>query len=97
VLLKSHNHSEFAVFEKDTVFYVPEEFNWEWNANENLIGFAKLDGLQYFTWQVNGQQFTIHVAVPASRLSFRIRQPNTGDMQAALDQIGFDDSWVTIL
>lgn len=90
------DHLTFAVFEKDTHLYIPEQFRWEWNKNGNLTGFSLLEGKrQYFTWQVNGQQFTIHDTVPQDRLCFKIKRPPRLDVDRTLQSINFSRDWIT--
>ena len=59
VLLKSKDMLTFGIYEKPTIIYLPEQYKWEWNENENLIGNDTETGLRLFRWQVNGQQFSI--------------------------------------
>ncbi len=72
-------------------------FVWELNKNGNFIGKKRENNKQLFTWQPHGSQFTIHYDIPESRTRFKVKRPETLDFNETLAQIGFDDSWVTIL
>jgi hypothetical protein len=93
VLIKSDDLLELAVFEFETVRYIPEDYKWAWNSNSNLEGHNKA-GEHCFTWQPNGSQFTIVEPVPANRLLIRLKQPPLLDREAYLKAVGFDSSWV---
>lgn len=97
VLIKSLDFSTYSVFEKKAVLFNADEYRWEWNKGENLFGFLKSTQQKRFTWQVNGQQFTIHEDVPETRLAFRIKLPTSPTLDQSLRQIGYDDSWITVI
>lgn len=97
VLVKSNDLSTVAVFEFDTIRYDPELFEFEWNRNGNLEGFAKGTKDKRFTWQPHGSQFTIVEKLPHKRLIIKVRKPPTLDKGKILDALGFDKSWVTVI
>lgn len=73
--------------------------DYEWRENErgNLEGFHKRTGEKLFTWQPHGSQFTIHSIVPDDAIKFRVRRPPLLTQKTALENIGFDESWIEIL
>lgn len=97
VLIKSHNLSEFVVFETDTIRYPTDNFTWKKNVRGNLEGFDKATGNHQFTWQPHGSQFTIIEEIPQHRLSFRVKLPPRIDMETTLKEIGYNKSWIEIL
>jgi hypothetical protein len=96
VLVKGEGLKECAVFEFETLRFEPERFVWGWNVRGNLEGYDK-KGNHKFTWQPHGAQFTVVEEVPAHRVAFRIRSPEPLSPEFALNALGFDESWVTIL
>ena len=96
VLIKGEGLQEVAVYEFDTVRYLPEDYRWKWNDNKNLEGYSKSSGEHLFTWQPHGSQFTIIENVPEDRLTVRVRKPPIVDSAKVLAGIGFDDSWVEV-
>jgi len=97
VLVKSNDLSRVAVFEFDTIRYDPELFDFEWNKNENLEGFAKRTRDKHFTWQPHGSQFTILEALPQKKLIIKIQKPPTLDKDKVLDTLGFNKNWITVV
>lgn len=73
VLMKEEDLSRVAVFEHETLLYIPEDYTWEWNRRGNLEGAR--DGEHKFTWQPHGAQFTIVEHVPDSALRLEITEP----------------------
>ena len=49
VLIKSDDLTQIAVYEFDTVLYLPELYEFGWNKNNNLEGFDKMSGEKTFT------------------------------------------------
>lgn len=97
VLIKSNDLSQVAIYEFDTIMYVPETFNFSWNKNNNLEGFDKLTGLKTFTWQPHGSQFTIHEHIPEDVLILSIKSPEIVDKDTIIKATGFNPGWVTII
>lgn len=95
ILIRENNSLQFALFEFDTAQYAPVNFVWSVNKNGNFEGHCKTSGAHYFTWQPHGAQFTIKYTVPVSAIRFQLRRPATLDFEKTMDQIGYDDSWVT--
>ena len=87
---------DFAVFEFDTVQYNPEEFDWSWNKNKNLVGHRRDTKDHCFTWQPHGAQFTVIHKVPEERLRFQVKKPTQVETGVVLKALKFDDSWVRI-
>ena len=96
VLIKSSDLSEVVVFEFDTIRYDNELYRWEWNKNNNLVGFEIKSDEHRFTWQPHGSQFTIIEDVPEKSLIINIKQPKTLDKEKILTALGFDKSWVIV-
>ena len=96
VLIKSSDLSEVVVFEFETIRYDNELFKWEWNKNNNLVGYEKKSAEHRFTWQPHGSQFTIIEDVPETSLVINIKQPKTLDKEKILTALGFDKSWITV-
>jgi hypothetical protein len=96
VLVRNFETLEFALFEHDIHQYVATEYNWRENNDGNLEGFDKSTGKHCFTWQPHGSQFTVLYDVPASVIKFTVKQPPILDFVRTLEQVGFDESWVTI-
>ncbi len=96
VLIKSSDLSEVVVFEFETIRYDNELFKWEWNKNNNLVGYEKKSSEHRFTWQPHGSQFTIIEDVPETSLVINIKQPKILDKEKILTALGFDKSWITI-
>lgn len=97
VLLKSNTLEEVVVFEFDTVRYDPELYVWRWNERGNLEGYEKRSDNHIFTWQPHGSQFTIIEKIPDDCLVLRIKKPPRIDKKSLLENIGFDQSWVTVV
>ena len=97
VLIRDMAAFRFKIFEFQTVLFVPSDFQWSLNENDNFIGRSVLGNVHTFTWQPHGSQFTIHRPVGGSARSFRVKKPDTMEAQEFLDNLGFDDSWVTFL
>ena len=97
VLIKSQSLSECALFEFETIRYDYEQYVWSWNTNHNLVGHTQ-NGDVRFTWQPHGSQFTIIENVPPNRTAFRIQLPaGRLSKESALAELGFDDTWVTLI
>ena len=97
ILVRNFESFEFTVFEHDIYRYATNEYRWEQNPNGNLEGFNIATGAHSFTWQPHGSQFTVLYDIPASACRFSIRLPQVLDFEKTMQQIGFDESWVTIL
>jgi len=97
VLIKGDDLREVAVFEFDTVRYLPDDYWWQWNDRKNLEGYSKSSDEHLFTWQPHGSQFTIIEDVPEKRLAIRVRKPPIVDSAKVLEGIKFDESWIEII
>ncbi len=97
VLVKGEDLSELSVFEDETVRFLPEEYEWEWNQRNNLDGYLKGTDVKRFTWQPHGAQFTVISTIPDNRLRLRIRRPPLLNREEVLQQLKFDDSWVEVV
>lgn len=97
VLIKGDGLREVAVFEFDTVRFLPEEYWWQWNDRQNLEGYNKKTQEHVFTWQPHGSQFTVIEDVPERRLAIRLKKPPIVDSDRVLKSINFDESWVEVI
>lgn len=97
VLIKGDDLSTVSVFEEESLKFLPEEYEWEWNQKGNLEGYIKGSDVKKFTWQPHGSQFTITTNVPENRLKLRIRRPPLLDRDEVLTQLKFDPSWIEIV
>lgn len=94
VLVRNYDLTSFCIYEEDNYMYSTDQFTWEENDNNNLIGNKGED--TYFTWQPHGSQFTIHSNVPANAIKFTVRRPIVFTKEVIWDTVGFDESWVQI-
>lgn len=97
ILIRNFESFEFSIFEHDICRYVTTEYAWRENKDNNLEGFDKSTGRHCFTWQPHGSQFTVLYDVPSSTINFKVKLPPVLDIDKTLQQVGFDESWVTIL
>lgn len=97
VLIKGDDLSTVSVFEEESLKFLPEDYEWEWNQKGNLEGYVKGSDVKKFTWQPHGSQFTITTVVPENRLKLRIRRPPLLDRDEVLSQLKFDPSWVEVV
>lgn len=97
VLIRNFNTLEFTLFEHDTVRYITSEYIWEENKNGNIEGYNAVTHKHCFTWQPHGAQFTVLYEVPPYACRFKVKRPPIFDFDETMNQIGFDESWVTIL
>ena len=96
-LVRNFNTLEFALFETETVRYNTLDYKWRENKKGNLEGYNIATGIHQFTWQPHGAQFTILCDIPPSAIKFAVKRPPVLDFNETMAQIGFDESWVTIL
>lgn len=97
VLVRNKDCDEYLVFEKELAKYNPEDYEFTWNTEDNLEGFSKSKKQHKFTWQVNGQQFTIIEDIPEARLHIKIKRPVPIPQADILKTVGFDDTWVEVV
>jgi len=96
-LIRNMNMLEFSLFEKEVQRFNTSEYEWSINKNGNLEGVEKQSKKHIFTWQPHGAQFTIIQDVPESAVRFSIKRPAVFDFEKTIKEIGFDETWVTIL
>lgn len=97
LLIRNPNTLEFTLFEHDLNRFNTRDFEWRTNRNGNLEGTDINTKKHIFTWQPHGSQLTIIYDIPLSAKKFSVKRPPVLDFEDTLAQIGFDDSWVTIL
>jgi len=97
ILVRNFNTLEFALFEHETLRYIVSDYTWRVNKNGNLEGLDVATNTHQFTWQPHGSQFTILSDIPLSAKRFKVKRPPVLDFEETISQIGFDESWVTIL
>jgi len=95
VLARNMDTLEFTLCEYEAVRYIPSEYRWEKNANNNLIGYDIQHGDHRFTWQAGGRQFTVIHHIPASAYRFRIaHRPGVLEERHVLNLIKWEDNWI---
>ena len=97
VLLRNMDTFQFKVFELSISEFDPADYEWSLNPRGNFIGRTRRGDNHAFTWQPHGSQLTIIRQVSASARSFRIRRPHTLDSEKVLEELGYDDDWLTLL
>lgn len=97
LLIRNPNTLEFTLFEHELFRFNTNDYEWSTNRNGNIEGKEVSTGKHKFTWQPHGSQFTILYDVPRSAKKFKVKRPGVLDFSKTIKQIGFDDSWVTIL
>ena len=97
VLIRNFNTLEFTLFEHDTIRYIISEYVWKENKNGNIEGYDTSTDKHCFTWQPHGSQFTVLYDIPSYACRFKVKRPPVLDFDDTMNQIGFDESWVTIL
>jgi hypothetical protein len=97
ILVRNFNTLEFLLFEKEAERFIVKDYIWKENRNGNLEGYDVLSNKHIFTWQPHGSQFTILYDIPVSAKRFKIRRPPVLDFEKTMENIGFDQSWITIL
>ena len=97
LLIRNINTLEFTLFEHELHRFNTNDYKWFANKNGNLEGRRSDDNKHMFTWQPHGSQFTILYDIPSSVKKFIVKRPPVLDFNNTMKQIGFDDSWVTIL
>lgn len=96
ILIRSYDLIESVIFEFDTIRYDPELFYWKWKG-KNLYGYQKSNNSQKFTWQSGGQQFTIFETVQPENIKINIKKPALLKKEFILDEIGYDETWITVI
>lgn len=96
ILIRDVNKLDFTLFELETHRFPTNEYVWRVNARDNFEGNDRTNERHCFTWQPHGSQFTIIYPVPASAVRFSVKRPPVLDFEKTIEQMGFDESWVTI-
>jgi hypothetical protein len=95
VLMRNMSTLEFGMFEFSAERFIPADYVWTTNNQQNLEGYDRRNDLHCFTWQSHGSQFTIVKSVPASIVRFRIKKrPGIVPIQNILDVVGYEDDWI---
>jgi hypothetical protein len=97
ILVRNIDTLEFLLFEQEAERFVVKNYVWEENKNGNLEGYDARSNAHIFTWQPHGSQFTILYDIPVSARKFKIKRPPVLDFEKTMENIGFDQSWITIL
>ena len=97
VLIRDMSSFRFKLFEQQIVQFDPADYTWRLNSRRNFEGRSIQGDRHSFTWQPHGSQFTIIRQVGGSARSFAVKKPDTIDPEQVLNNLGFDDSWVTFL
>ena len=95
VLIRDMDRYHFTLFESEAARYVPGDYEWRLNINNNLQGYERASGVHRFTWQPHGSQFTVIKSVPGSACKFRIKR-HVGVLgpDKVLSLIGFKEDWI---
>ena len=96
ILIRNENKLEFTLFETEINRFSTKEYSWSANKRKNLVGTERTHGTHKFTWQPHGSQFTIMYSVPSSAVRFQIKRPPVLDFNKTMEEIGFDESWISI-
>ena len=97
VFVRNVAAKEFVLFEEAPQRFVPGDYDWTFNQQNNLEGRDKVSGQHCFTWQPHGSQFTILRDVPGSARQFIIsHNVPLVDPAAILAHVQFRDSWIEI-
>ncbi len=95
IMVRNMSTLEFTLIETDAPIYVPADYTWKANENENLEGLDAETGEHRFTWQPHGSQFTVIHRVPHSAYRFKItHHPGLIEERHVLNLIRFDESWI---
>lgn len=97
LLIRNPNALEFTLFEHELHRFNTNDYLWTVNKNGNLEGKNKENDKHYFTWQPHGAQFTIIYDIPRSAKKFILKRPPVLDFQATLNQMNFDNTWITLV
>lgn len=97
VLVRNEDLTEFVMYEEYLEHFRISDYQWQENERGNLEGVNKNTGEKCFTWQPHGSQFTLHSIVPDDAIKFRLRRPPLLTQESALQNIGFDSSWIEIV
>ena len=96
-LIRNIETKEFVLFEEAAQQFIPDDYSWRFNGNNNLEGRDKVSGKHWFTWQPHGSQFTIIRDIPGSARRFTInRNVPMVDPAAILAHVQYRDSWIEI-
>jgi len=95
LLIRNLEKMQFCLYEHELHRYNTAQYRWEQNKNGNLIGVDIDSGKHVFTWQPHGSQFTIKYELPKSVKCFSVKKPEVLDFAKTIEQIGFDQDWVS--
>jgi hypothetical protein len=95
VMIRNMSTLEFTLFEFEATRFVPTNYEWRLNKDNNFEAYDIQSGAHRFTWQPHGAQFTIKHSVPASAYKFRInRTPTIIEERHVLQLTKFKDDWI---
>lgn len=97
LLIRNPNSLEFTLYEHELFRFNTNDYLWRFNKRGNLEGFDRSTKKHKFTWQPHGSQFTIVYEIPSSSRKFTVKRPPVLDFSETMNQIGFNNSWVSIL
>ena len=98
VMIRNFPDRRFLIFEDEARRFIPSDFRWQVNAQNNLEGIELLTDRHAFTWQPHGGQFTVIRRVPGSARNFNIAvDVPVVEPSDVLTQIGFTESWIEIV
>jgi hypothetical protein len=95
IMVRDMDALEFTLVEIAAEQYVPSEYRWEKNKENNFEGFDVQRGEHCFTYQPGSAQFTVMHRIPASAYRFRIaHKPGMLEQEHVLRLTGFQDDWI---
>ncbi len=97
LLIRNINTLEFTLYEHELHRFNTRDFIWKVNKKGNVEGYEIDSQKHVFTWQPHGSQFTIIHSIPSSAKKFILKRPPVLDFNKTMQQVNYDDSWVTIL
>jgi hypothetical protein len=97
VLIRNFISMEFLIFEQELMRYDVNNYEWRKSKQGTIHGYDLQTQKKKFTWQPSGSQFTVFCDVPPSARKFTIKRPPMLDSEKTMNEIGFNNSWITIL
>ncbi len=95
IIVRNMTALEFTLVEIEPESFIPGEFRWIKNKQDNLEAYDIPRGDHRFTWQPGGGQFTVIHHIPASAYRFRIqRRPEMLEQRHVLQLVQFEDNWI---
>ena len=95
IMVRNMSTLEFTLFEHEAHRFIPTEYVWQINANNNFQGLHTLTKEHVFTWQPHGSQFTVIHPLPSSCYRFKIKKrPMLIQQQWVMNLVKWEDDWI---